>query len=862
MGAIAARVCRAPVAGRRRGLSLDRRAPPGVSRALGRGILSALVMGAALCGAARSVPAHAVGPETTGASGGAISVASGERATLPPVPIPLDQIAPRATDMARLLRGAAARLAPGAGIERIERSLPAVSAELAQAMGNTLSLLGERPSLEILQAQEEHWAHRQRELGGWLDTLTARAALLQGDLDLLGQQRALWTVTQAAVHAPETPAALLGQVDAVLAAIAAALPRTRVARDHTLELQAQVAGQVGHCELVGARIGQVQQALVGGILARDGAPIWSPTAWGQVGDSVATRLSQIGRVLWDEARLYLSDPTKHLPIHLGVFLLSLVGLLAARARVERWAGQGEDVARLVPVFDRPIAAASLVALAVATGFDSPAPQMVKELFGALALAPMIRLARPLLRPAFRTALYTLGLLVALDAIRRAFGGIPPLVGQAIILAQAVAGTAVLAPLLWAARGADSGVGRGTLWRPATALALGALAVGFAASLLGYLGLARLTAPAALVAAADALWLFTVVEVGTAVTAFAFRVQPLRRLRMIKHHRDRLEGRIYHLFLLLGVLAWTWRYLSYLGLWEPILGLAEDLLALRLQMGSFGTSVAEVLAFVATLVVAFGLSSVLRFLLEEEVYPRAAIPSGTGYATSSVIHYAIVALAFFLALGFLGVSLTQVTVLAGALGVGLGFGLQGIVHNFVSGLILLFERPIHVGDAVQVGALRGWVRRIGIRASVVRTVQGAEIIVPNSQLTSEQVTNWTLSDQHRRIDLPVGLSYGAAPGRVISLLEGVARAHPRVLKSPVPQCLFMSYGDSAINFELQAWTEYAVWTQVQSDLTAAIYDAVYAAGLSFPFPQREVRLLADPAPADGGGGRDRTRPEPE
>jgi small-conductance mechanosensitive channel len=246
----------------------------------------------------------------------------------------------------------------------------------------------------------------------------------------------------------------------------------------------------------------------------------------------------------------------------------------------------------------------------------------------------------------------------------------------------------------------------------------------------------------------------------------------------------------------------------------------------------------------TLVVAYLVSSLIRFVLAEEVYPRAGIPTGTSYAASSVFHYAIMTLAFLLALGLLGVTLTQVTVLAGALGVGIGFGLQGVVNNFVSGLILLFERPINVGDAVQVGDLQGWVRRIGIRASVVRTFQGAEIIVPNAQLTTQQVTNWTLSDQQRRIDLPVGLSYGVEPAKVIELLEDVATAHPRVLRDPSPRCLFMGYGDSSINFELRAWTDYAIWIQVQSDLTVAVYEAVYAAGMTFPFPQREVRLLGE------------------
>ena len=190
-------------------------------------------------------------------------------------------------------------------------------------------------------------------------------------------------------------------------------------------------------------------------------------------------------------------------------------------------------------------------------------------------------------------------------------------------------------------------------------------------------------------------------------------------------------------------------------------------------------------------------------------------------------------------------------------------MQSVVNNFVSGLILLFERPIHVGDAVELGALQGVVRRIGIRASIVHTWQGADIIVPNSHLVTEQVTNWTLTDQLRRIDLPVGVNYGAVPQHVIALLETVARAHPQVLPEPPPQAFFMGYGDSAINFELRAWPDhFHHWLQVKSDLTAAVYEAVSAAGLSFPFPQRDVRVRREaegpqasvPLPPSAGGGR--------
>jgi small-conductance mechanosensitive channel len=161
----------------------------------------------------------------------------------------------------------------------------------------------------------------------------------------------------------------------------------------------------------------------------------------------------------------------------------------------------------------------------------------------------------------------------------------------------------------------------------------------------------------------------------------------------------------------------------------------------------------------------------------------------------------------------------------------------------------------------VGDLQGEVRKIGIRASTVRTYRGSDIIVPNSQFITTNVTNWTLSDQLRRIDLPVGVNYAAAPKRVIEVLESVARANPAVLQNPPPKCLFIGYGDSSINFELRAWTDqFNNWRVIRSELASGVYDAVHAAGMSFPFPQREVRVLGDPEAkktgtplTDGGTG---------
>jgi small-conductance mechanosensitive channel len=365
-----------------------------------------------------------------------------------------------------------------------------------------------------------------------------------------------------------------------------------------------------------------------------------------------------------------------------------------------------------------------------------------------------------------------------------------------------------------------------------------------AAVFGYMRLARLTIPGVLAGGALALELYASVQVAMAVVVCAFRVWPLRHLYLVQHHTDLLERRTYRLLLWLAAGAWLSRYLDYLGLLDPVLSLIGNALNTRLERGAISLSVGDIVAFFLTLLAAYLLSVFVRFVLEEDVYSRTRIASGQSYAVSSLLNYAILTVGFVVALGVLGMDLTRITVLAGAFGVGIGFGLQSVVNNFVSGLILLFERPFYIGDTIQMGGLQGRVRRIGIRASIVRTFQGAEIIVPNANLITQEVTNWTLSDQLRRIDLPVGVSYGTAPKKVIELLEGVARGHPEVLQDPAPRALFMGYGDSSINFELRAWAEFARWQQVHSDLTVAVYDAVYAAGMSFPFPQRDLHIVSE------------------
>jgi small-conductance mechanosensitive channel len=223
---------------------------------------------------------------------------------------------------------------------------------------------------------------------------------------------------------------------------------------------------------------------------------------------------------------------------------------------------------------------------------------------------------------------------------------------------------------------------------------------------------------------------------------------------------------------------------------------------------------------------------VRFLLDEDVYPRVHLKRGLSYAISNTIHYLILFVGFLLAVAALGFDMTKVTILAGAFSVGVGFGLQNIFNNFISGLILLFERPINIGDIIQIGDAAGVVERIGIRASIIRTTNGSEVIVPNGQLISDRLVNWTLSNRQHGVELPVSVARGNDPNRVREILEQTAAAHPLVTKDPPPQALVTNLGPDSITFELRAWTDRSdQWMQVRSELAIAVNAALTAAKIA-------------------------------
>lgn len=241
---------------------------------------------------------------------------------------------------------------------------------------------------------------------------------------------------------------------------------------------------------------------------------------------------------------------------------------------------------------------------------------------------------------------------------------------------------------------------------------------------------------------------------------------------------------------------------------------------------------------------------LKRQMEERWLTHTTLDKGARQSIVTLTGYVLTGFALFYSLSIAGLEFKNLAIIAGALSVGIGFGLQNIVNNFVSGLILLFERPVRPGDWVVVGETEGYVKRVNIRFTHIQTFDRADVLVPNSDLISNQVTNWMLGDPFGRVIVQLGVAYGTDTRKVHDILMQIAEEHPMVLTNgrlvPQPKVLFKDFGDSSLNFELRCHIrDIDHRMAVRSELLFAIDDAFRKEGIEIPFPQRVMHQAEPP-----------------
>ncbi len=369
-------------------------------------------------------------------------------------------------------------------------------------------------------------------------------------------------------------------------------------------------------------------------------------------------------------------------------------------------------------------------------------------------------------------------------------------------------------------------------------------IALVSNVFGYMNLAVLMLKIGVKVAAIVVIVFGAHAIIRAMVLASIEIGKNTNSKVMANRWNVLEKRSIQVINALAIIFLLKFMLQNMEVYRPVMDWFMDFLAHNWEIGALKISIGGILSMIMILAISLGIAKFIKVIIEDEFLVRTNLPKGVPAAISVTIRYFIITLGLIMALSAGGIDFGKFGLIAGALGVGIGFGLQNIVNNFISGLILVYERPVNVGDTVEVEDLMGIVGRIGVRSSNVRTFDGAEVVVPNGNLISNQLVNWTLSDNQRRVEVKVGAAYGSDPNVILELLKKAALDHEDVLKDPEPRALFEEFGDSSLNFRLLFWVHFELGIGVKSDITVGIYNIFAENNIQIPFPQVDLHVKKD------------------
>jgi small-conductance mechanosensitive channel len=707
-------------------------------------------------------------------------------------------------------------------------------------------------SVRRLESLERHWRFYGKQFEAWRRDMQQAAGQYAEDAAELARRRALWEATRKAAETTTIAPALGSRIDFVTAQLALAEQAISGPIDKQIRLSRRASALGENIEAgqkaVAAAIAYIDSRLT----QLDSRPIWELWRDGRKSDDALLSLQAglaVEKQFMDEYSA-ANRNAQHMFRAFQIVMLPLLIWLSFRSR--KLVSDDPEIQASSRVLRRPISSWLVLALLGTLVFKPDAPILVHEVALLLALIPVLRLLPPSVYavlgpwPYVATGLYLLERLSFLFVANALYH-------RVYLLSLTLLTLVLLAWLLWRSRGTVDGAARSRqekVLRVAGYFGIAAMLVSALSNVFGNVSLAEMLTAGLIDSGYVGLVLFAGVTVLSSVSSLLLARRSVSRFRIVTQHAGPLLRGFTKLLRLAAFAGWVVITLNEFRIYRPIADALRTVLSHPLNLGQVSLTLGGVLLFGFSVYLAFWVAKTVRLILQDDLLPKMSLPRGVGNSISSLSYYALLMAGLFFALAAAGFEVSQLAIVVGALSVGIGFGLQNVVNNFVSGLILMFERPIQPGDVVEVSGTSGKVREIGMRATTLSTFEGADVVVPNGMLLNEKLINWTLSDMDRRLEVNVGVAYGSDPRRVMDLLLEVSKSTPGVATTPEPAIVFTGFGPSSLDFSIRAWTNtFGEWVNIRSELAIRVHDALRDAGISIPFPQQDVHLRSI-APAAG------------
>ena len=369
-----------------------------------------------------------------------------------------------------------------------------------------------------------------------------------------------------------------------------------------------------------------------------------------------------------------------------------------------------------------------------------------------------------------------------------------------------------------------------------------LGISLISAIAGAVMLAEFTANAVIKSIAMVLITYALALTVNSIIFTVIYSRGMSNINLVRQYQDEIYMKLTKFIKVLAWAFWIIVSLRIFTVWDDIYAFLKIIFVSDIPAGNVSISLWNIILFVLIIWFTIWLSRMVKIVIEGEVAPRITMKRGVPGAVSLILRIIIISIGFLFAIAVGGIGMDKLALLLGALGVGIGFGLQNIFNNLVSGIILAFERPIQEGDIIEVGELWGTVKEIGLRSSTIFTFYGAEVIVPNGNLISKELINWTLTDQQRRVEVEIGVAYGTDPEKVLDILRNISSEHKGILNEPAPLALFSGFGDSSLDFRILFWIPRVNDRfMIQSEVNTQINKELKKAGIEIPFPQRDLHV---------------------
>ena len=576
-----------------------------------------------------------------------------------------------------------------------------------------------------------------------------------------------------------------------------------------------------------------------------------------------TFILQFDRTLWEDFWLGIASfemPDRRFFQSSGwIFFLQLILVGGFIYFLRTWKDRNLEAFKLGFIINRYCSAAMFLGILLPLPLFDSVPKLFKLFYAGILTVTASRVVGGVIDLPWRRRL--LYIIVALYLTIQFFTFIA-LPAPALRLFIAVVGFAGALLCSWRAR-VNEAEGRSLTFIVGVKLGGASLALVFLSQVAGYVAFSNhlLDVTIKTVFLGVIAWMIDMILRG--VIDFLFDNGMVRRYELINRHHRLFIRRATMIVDSAVVFVAFAAMISVWGFFDSTLLSVERILAFGVSLQGYRVSLGMLIWAVILVYSSLAVSWLIQNILIEEVYPRRKVEKGVGISINRLIHYAFVIVGFVFGLSAIGIDLQSLTVVVGALGIGIGFGLQNIVNNFASGLILLFERSIKVGDIVQIRGDWGTIKNLGLRATVVETFDRSEMIVPNSDLVSSTVTNWTLSDRQTRLIIKIGVAYGSDVQKVTRILLGIAQENPFVMKFPEPAVYFMSFGSSSLDFELRAWVaDIDIRLKTMNQINYEIERLFRENGIEVPFPQQDIHIKSFDEPTKNMLGGTQINPAAE